>query len=96
MWTKLKLASPARPSTNGRAQHPPWTPLNLTELNTIPGPARWHVYHRRCDPQTASQNDYWFDIERARTDRDLLAWTAHLLDKDWLRDTNWACSCTAP
>ena len=63
--------------------------INLTELMAMPSAAPWHVYHKRCDPQMVSANDYWFDVERVRTDRDLLGWTAHLFGKDWFRDTNW-------
>jgi hypothetical protein len=52
--------------------------------------ARWHIYHRRCDPQPDARNDYSFCISRVRTERDLLSRTAHLLEKRWLRDTDWS------
>ena len=52
---------------------------------------RTHIYHRRCDPQTDSDNDYWFDVGRTDTALELLGWTtAHLLEKTWLTDTDWS------
>jgi hypothetical protein len=62
--------------------------LSGTELSELPDPAHWRVLHRRCDPEP-EDNGYWFDIERARTVRQLLGWTAHLMGKSWLEYTDW-------
>jgi predicted GIY-YIG superfamily endonuclease len=59
------------------------------ELLALPDAARWAVHHRDCDPVPDSV-DYHFDVGRADTYEKLLSWTAHLLEKDWLTDTNWS------
>lgn len=63
--------------------------LDLSKVLEGPGPATWRVHHRACDPNPDS-NDYWFDVARARTLPQLIDWTAHLLEKDWLPYTNWS------
>ena len=41
-------------------------------------------------PSTGLDNiSYWFDAYRCSTAFDLLGWTAHLLGKKWLEDTDW-------
>jgi hypothetical protein len=59
-----------------------------TELFALPDPAPWEVHHASCDPRPES-NDYWIGVERIRTQATLLSWTAHLMEKNWLRHTNW-------
>lgn len=54
----------------------------------IPGVARWHVWHRACDPH-ADGDGYWFGVERCRTLEHLLDWNAHLAEKNWIRHTDW-------
>ncbi len=50
--------------------------------------APWRIYHRGCDPNPDA-NSYEFDVYRCCTERDLLGWTAHLLEKEWLKHTDW-------
>jgi hypothetical protein len=54
-----------------------------------PEPPRWQVLHCECDPQPDSGDDYWIGVERIRTPAQAIHWTAHLLGKTWLPDTNW-------
>lgn len=61
-----------------------WNVSKLMEYQ----PACWQVHHERCDPDPDG-NDYHFDVGRADTYEKLLSWSAHLLDKSWLRATNW-------
>lgn len=53
------------------------------------GEAEWTALHSRCDPYP-EWTDYRIPIERIRTQAHALHWTAHLLEKKWIRDTNWA------
>ena len=66
-----------------------WHPVNLAALLDGPDPAPWHIYHRACDPDPDDNSEYWFDAYRCSTAFDLLGWTAHLLGKKWLEDTDW-------
>jgi predicted GIY-YIG superfamily endonuclease len=59
-----------------------------SELLSYPHPAPWRVFHRHCDPSLDS-TDYWITVERIRTYPQLVHWTAHLMGKDWLKDTTW-------
>jgi hypothetical protein len=56
---------------------------------TYPAAVPWRIHHRRCDPSPGIDG-YWFHANRCGTERHLLAWTAHLLEKDWLKDTDWS------
>lgn len=49
----------------------------------------WHCYHRRCDPDP-ERTTYWIGSDRLTTIEELLDWTAHLMEKDWIGCTNWA------
>ncbi len=70
-------------------RHPDsWAPINLGDLFDFPEPVRWHVWHRRCDPDVGS-TDYAIDIERIRTVPQLLEWSSHLMEKTWLPSTTW-------
>lgn len=62
--------------------------ISLAAYQEFPQPAHWQTHHRVCDPQPESF-DYHFDVARARTHADLLHWTAHLMEKNWLKHTDW-------
>ena len=62
--------------------------LKIYSLADIQHSVRWHVYHRECDPDPDGP-DYWIEISRIRTMPQLVHWTAHLLAKGWIHDTNW-------
>lgn len=63
---------------------------SIDELNEYPERAPWKVWHRKCDP-TPRDAAYFVDLERCTTAADLLRWTAHLIEKDWVvKSTNWA------
>ena len=76
-------------------QHPAdgsWTPRNLTSL---PSKATWGVHCDNCNPHWNEDRDeacggcYWVDAVRMNTPARLLHWTSHLMEKRWLRDTDW-------
>jgi hypothetical protein len=49
--------------------------------------AVWRVTHDDCArPRTG----YRIEVERIRTWAAYLHWTAHLMSKDWIGDTNWS------
>lgn len=62
-------------------------PVTITELFSHPRGALWLIHHDRCRPDES--DGYHIAVEQVRTWRDLLRWTAHLMDKTWLPDTNW-------
>ena len=47
--------------------------------------AEWIVAHFRCD----DRDGYAIDVERIRTHKQALAWTAHLMGKNWSSWTDW-------
>lgn len=54
-----------------------------------PEPMEWRAVHRGCDAE-ADTTYYHFDVERCRTAYDLLEWTAHLSEKEWvIESTDW-------
>lgn len=71
--------------------HPRVDRASLVCLADIPKwePAQWEAYHDDCDPGPDSDLDYWIDINQAATLADLLGWSAKLLCKRWLADTDW-------
>lgn len=70
-----------------KAAHPQKL-IRLSEYDTYPEPAKWHVLHRDCDGDI-DRYDYWWAIERFRTHQDVIARTAHISTKKWLQHTDW-------
>lgn len=66
----------------------PGTFHNLGELMDMPDEVRWEAHHHDCDPDSDTA-DYWFRVSEVRTHAGLLRWTAHLMGKSWIGDTNW-------
>lgn len=62
--------------------------VSLGEIMELPEEARWVPLHGKCDPHRDIV-EYTLGIEDARTPRQLLTWTLHLMDKDWFQYTNW-------
>jgi hypothetical protein len=56
-------------------------------IKRLIGPPRvlWQVTHSDCLPETG----YELEISQVRTLRQLVTFTAHLMEKQWLQDTNW-------
>ena len=50
---------------------------------------RWAPLHQRCDPRFDLFSFYWIDVERCRYYWQLLDWSAHLMEKSWLEQTDW-------
>lgn len=57
-------------------------------VGDYPRQARWHVYHRACDPEP-DYSGYWFDIGTADTHRKMVDWAAHMFHKVWINATEW-------
>lgn len=73
-----------------------WTPIDLKTLLGQPDPAMWMVHCDDCnphphphDPRSWCHGCYWFSVDRCRTWAQLIDWTAHLSQKDWLTATDW-------
>ncbi|MFD0629738.1 hypothetical protein ACFQ2K_51235 [Streptomyces sanglieri] len=60
----------------------------FTELLEGPDQARWRASHEGCDPERGGSH-YLVAAEKLRTRADLLDWTAHLMEKNWLSATDW-------
>lgn len=56
---------------------------------SYPHAVRWQVVHAHCDPQPNSADDYWIAVERIRTPEQVIRWASHLLEKGWIRNTDW-------
>jgi hypothetical protein len=69
------------------ASRDPSGALDIMGLLGLPGLATWHIHHDGCRPEGA--DDYDIAVERIRTWRDLCRWTAHLMEKNWLVETDW-------
>lgn len=54
-----------------------------------PSKVAWHVFHQDCDPDPENEG-YAIPAGRCSTFPQLISWTAHLLEKRWLPNTNWA------
>lgn len=63
--------------------------VSIDELIEYPDPARWRVWHPDCDPNPEGGSTYSIEVRRLRTFADLVDWTAHLMEKNWLVYTNW-------
>lgn len=62
--------------------------VSVADLADCPSAVSWQILHSACDPSPESP-DYWIAVERIRSASDVLRWTSQLMEKDWLRDTNW-------
>lgn len=67
----------------------PWAAVSMSDLMDLPEDAQWMTHHASCDP-IPECSGYWFAVERIQTYEQMLSWTAHLMDKDWLKYTNWS------
>jgi hypothetical protein len=58
-----------------------------------PAPVAWQVHCDDCNPHKDDddcEGCYWFGVERCSTWSQLVEWTAHLSEKEWvLAATNW-------
>lgn len=58
------------------------------DLFDYPEAVQWHAHHHACDPNQDA-NAYSIQANRIDTWAELLDWTAHLMEKDWLGHTDW-------
>lgn len=62
--------------------------VGFKTLLAYPEPACWQTHHEQCDP-VPGESHYRIPADKLRTRADLLDWTAHVMEKDWLRRTDW-------
>ncbi|KQV20546.1 MULTISPECIES: hypothetical protein [unclassified Kitasatospora] len=63
--------------------------VNAADLIDHPRRAQWRAHHDACHGETVT-TVYEIQAHRLKTWADLVSWTAHLMEKDWLGDTDWA------
>ena len=64
--------------------------VNLSDRSDPPpGKVLWEVYHKDCDPHP-DEEGYGIGAERCTNFAELLEWTAHLMEKRWIQNTNWS------
>jgi hypothetical protein len=73
---------------DARANGQRFVVVNMAEMMTWPECVEWEALHSECD-QYPERDDYWFGVERADRLAKLLDWSAHLMGKVWLEETNW-------
>jgi hypothetical protein len=70
------------------AKYPgPWRAYPMSELSDLPNRVRWRVLHRNCDAELESPA-YWIAVERIRSAGDVISWSSHLLEKNWIQETS--------
>lgn len=57
---------------------------------TYPERVHWHVRHHACGGEGEAVAVYVIESGRIDTWRKVAGWTAHLMEKRWLGDTDWA------
>lgn len=57
--------------------------INLAGV--LPIPRDWQWGHSECLPES----DYWIEASRIDTLRKAMAWTLHLMEKNWFAGTDW-------
>jgi len=62
-------------------------PHTISQLLQLPSHVPWRLHHYTCNPHRV--DGYDIDVAKVRTWRDLVRWTAHLLEKNWLALTDW-------
>ena len=63
-------------------------PIDVVSLLTMGDSAPWRIKHDTCGALIA--DGYDISVEKVRTWRQLLSWTAQLMGKTWLPATDWA------
>jgi hypothetical protein len=51
--------------------------------------AIWRSFHYGCVDMNEKASAYQIELERMQTHREMLVWTAHLMQKTWIRFTAW-------
>ena len=63
---------------------------SLSELMKLPDGGKWSVTCSDCyEEDMERMNDYDISIDRISNVQDVLDWTLHLMNKNWLEYTNW-------
>lgn len=60
---------------------------NAAEMMDLRSPAPWVAEHYDCCEGCGAY--YEFDVARIRTLTQVIDWTAHLMQKNWLEETDW-------
>lgn len=66
---------------------PPGMIVTGAELMTYPSMIKWDTLHSGCD--LGGHGFYDIEVERIRSSTQMLEWTAHLMEKRWLKYTDW-------
>jgi hypothetical protein len=66
-------------------QEHPGDIIKYEEIMTSPESVKWHWGHVRCIPDTM----YEIEANSFGTVSKALGWTLHLMEKDWVSNTNW-------
>lgn len=56
--------------------------------NAMPHAVQWQPKHYKCDGASEATS-YWIAVERIGTLAEAIGWSAHLMQKTWLRYTDW-------
>lgn len=56
----------------------------------IPKLVPWRILHGNCGEDESISSLYWIGVERARTMAQILDWSMHMMEKNWLMSTDWA------
>ncbi len=73
---------------------------NMRAVGAKPKPMHWEIVCQPCDSERNAKREsdglapdgehYWVDLARVKTPGNFLEWTAHLMEKVWVRDhTDW-------
>lgn len=63
--------------------------MSFTEFLERPEPVKWQVHHEACDPDEEEHaSDYAISLHELRTPRQMLRWSADLMGKSWIGETD--------
>ena len=58
----------------------------MASLLDHPAQVTWTTHHEACEPNTCG---YCIQVDQIRDLKSLIKWTAHLMGKAWLADSDW-------
>lgn len=63
--------------------------VSLADLLALPKDIPWQVHHTACAAQPDGP-DYWIDVETIRRMDQLMSWSLHVTEKNWVNEaTDW-------
>lgn len=86
----LPIADLRRASDEAGTHPAARTTMTIADIVALPDGPHWVISHGACSaPESPWDGSYWIDVDRIRTERDLLWWTRHLYGKQWFPETDW-------